>query len=67
MISSTGEKSITAGKLAELLAELPPDVVLVVNAVGNLAVFAAEPRRYLGYIDLLDEEVSIVEDSSPSS
>jgi len=53
-------KVISPFKLMELLSELPENVTVEVNAVGNLRICDKETGQYLGYIDLGEESIELV-------
>lgn len=54
-----GIKCVTVAKLAELLKEIPADLLILPNAVGNLSVITTAGEDY-GYIELRDEEFNRV-------
>jgi hypothetical protein len=52
--------SLTAGKLAEILRDVPPDARLTTNRVGGIAVLVGEPGKeddweQIGHIDITNE------------
>lgn len=51
MRSEDGTKWLTAARLVELLATLPPDSRVMPNTVGNLLVLSADGERSLAYVD----------------
>lgn len=52
----TGRTYLKASTLAALLLELPLDVIVECNEVGNLRISDADDN-YLGYVDLNEESV----------
>lgn len=52
---------ISVEKLIALLQQLPPDSLIAPNEVRNLAIANPE-KEYIGYIDLLSDEVEMFED-----
>lgn len=48
-------KWLTVQQLQRVLADLPPDMRLVTNQVGNIAVLSASGTDFVGYIDFLHE------------
>lgn len=58
-------KCLTIGKLQELLKDIPPDLLLIVNAVGNLTVITTEGEDYC-YIDLKEEKVELFTPPAPA-
>lgn len=48
-------KFLPVARLIELLSELPPEVRVYPNRVGNLMLMTPEPQEiYLGYVDLTE-------------
>lgn len=54
----TGDKTIRADVLRQLLGAAPAGALATPNAVGNLMLVAAD-GAYLGYIDLATEQIAL--------
>lgn len=50
---------MTVEKLQEILKTVPPNSILVPNAVGNLAVWSNDTKEYVGYIDFDGETYEV--------
>lgn len=46
-------------QVADTLAALAPDVVLVKNALGNLAIIATDDGSFVGWVDMRIGEVTV--------
>ena len=53
MRNEDGNKWLTASRLIELLAKLPPDSRVMPNTVGNLLV--TDDQRPIAYIDFIGD------------
>lgn len=55
---ATGKRSCTAGKMKEMLSKLPDDYIIKLNKNKHFSIKAPkENNRYVGYIDLDDEQI----------
>jgi hypothetical protein len=53
MRDEDGTKWLTAARLIELLATLPPDSRVMPNTVGNLLVLVADGASSLAFVDFV--------------
>lgn len=53
MRTESGLKWLTAGRLIELLSELPKDTPVVANLVGNLTILSENCDTFMGFIDFV--------------
>jgi hypothetical protein len=62
MINENVGKCMTVAELAFVLTKIPRgEWLIVVNKVGNLALYDKEGNIFMGYIDFLDGTVDLVE------
>jgi hypothetical protein len=57
MRAENGRKYLTAARLIELLATLPPDSRVAPNTVGNLLVRTPDNKTNLAYVDFISGKV----------
>lgn len=52
-------KYVSVSRLIKLLENLEPDMQLVSNTVGNIAIYSNDHKDYLGFIDFNSEQIDL--------